>query len=137
MQDTAANCGPASLSNALQALGVIRTQAECETLCKTSGTDGTTIRGLQGAIKSLGRTPRPINERRFDVAWCFLRGWLQVGNSAVLCVDNSEHWIAAIGVIGERMLIADPADNELVTSLAPDALKARWGHGNRFYGVVL
>jgi ABC-type bacteriocin/lantibiotic exporter with double-glycine peptidase domain len=137
MQDTAANCGPASLSNALQAIGITRTQAECEELCKTSGTDGTSIRGFQTALKSLGLHRKPINERRWDVSLLLLLSYLHDGHAAVLSVDGGEHWVAAVGVIGDRVLIADPAENELVLSLAPDALKARWGNANRFYGVVL
>lgn len=137
MQDTAANCGPASLSNALQAVGVIRSQAECETLCRTSGTDGTSIKGLQSGIKAVGRYPVALNERRYDVARLRLRDALVWGQAAVLCVDQNEHWVAAVGLIGHRILIADPADNELVLSLAIDELKARWGHGNRYYGVIL
>lgn len=137
MQDTAANCGPASLSNALQAIGIIRSQSECETLCRTSAQDGTTTRGLQSAIKSVGRQPEILNERRADVALSFLRDDLRKGRSAVLCVDLGEHWVAAIGIIGDRVLIADPADNELVMSLSGDQLKSRWASGNRYYGVIL
>jgi ABC-type bacteriocin/lantibiotic exporter with double-glycine peptidase domain len=137
MQDTAANCGPASLSNALQAIGITRTQAECEQLCRTSGTEGTNARGLQAAIKAVGRVPEILNERRADVALCFLREDLRGGRAAVLCVDKSEHWVAAIGVVGDRILIADPADNELVFSLSGDQLKTRWASGNRYYGVIV
>lgn len=137
MQDTAANCGPASLSNALQALGVSRTQAECETLCKTSGTEGTTSRGLQAGIKAVGRKSDIINERRADVALTFLRADLHAGRAAVLAVDKDEHWVAAVGLCGERFLIADPADNELVLSLSGDQLKSRWASPVRYYGVVI
>jgi ABC-type bacteriocin/lantibiotic exporter with double-glycine peptidase domain len=137
MQDTAANCGPASLSNALQAIGISRTQAECEQLCRTTGTAGTNYRGLQAAIKSVGRVPEVLNERRADVALSFLRNDLRSGRAAVLCVDLGEHWVAAVGLIGERILIADPADNELVMSLSGDQLKTRWAHANRYYGVIV
>ena len=137
MQDSAANCGPASLSNALQALGIIRTQAECEQLCKTTAAAGTTYAGLQRGIKAVGRYPVAVNERRYDVARLRLRDALTWGQAAVLCVDNNEHWVAAIGLCGHRVLIADPADNELVVSLATDELKVRWGFGNRYYGVIL
>jgi ABC-type bacteriocin/lantibiotic exporter with double-glycine peptidase domain len=137
MQDTAANCGPASLSNALQAIGVIRTQAECEQLCRTSGTEGTNTRGLQAAIKAVGRSPRILNERRADVAWAFLCIALVAGRAAVLCVDKGEHWVAVIGVVGDRVLVADPADNELVLSLSSDQLCVRWASGNRYYGVIV
>ncbi len=137
LQDTQANCGPASLSNALQAIGVIRTQDECARLCKTTGTEGTSAKGLLAATRAVGREPLVINERRPDVAVLFLDNWLRVGRSAVLCVDHSSHWVAAVGVLGERVLIADPADNELVTSLPRAKLAERWAGPNRYYGVVL
>lgn len=137
MQDTAANCGPASLSNALAAVGITRTQQECETLCRTNGTDGTSIKGFQAALKTMGYGWHPINERRWDVARMLLTDCLRNGTAAVLCVDQNNHWVAAVGLIGQRILIADPADNELVVSMAPDALKARWGSGNRYYGVMV
>lgn len=137
MQDTAANCGPASLSNALAAVGVVRTQQECEGLCRTTAIKGTDLRSLQAGIKAVGRTPRVLSERRFDVAYSFLCDALRGEEAAVLCVDKGDHWVAAIGLLGERVLIADSADNELVLSLAPDMLKARWLSTARYYGVIL
>jgi ABC-type bacteriocin/lantibiotic exporter with double-glycine peptidase domain len=126
MQDTAANCGPASVSNALQALGVSRTQAECEQLCKTSGTDGTSARNIIKALQSLGCAGLVLKEKRELVALTLLWHWLRKGRPAVLCVDDASHWVAAVGVIGERVLVADPADNELVLSYGADGLVDRW-----------
>ena len=138
MQDTAANCGPASVSNALQALGVIRSQQECEQLCKTSATDGTTGRNMVKALTSLGFSPAVIREKREDVAALRLRMALHQGRPLVLCVDNWEHWVAAVGVLGERILVADPADNELVLSYDVGALLRRWGgDAAPYYGVIL
>ena len=137
MQDSAANCGPASLSNALAAMGITRSQKECEALCKTSATEGTSIRGLLTGIKAVGRTPTVLNERRFDVAHTFLRHYLGNGRAAILAVDTSEHWVAAIGLLGPHVLIADPADNEFILTYAADHLKVRWIANNRYYGVIL
>jgi len=135
LQSTSANCGPASLSNALAAVGVVRTEAECEALCATTGTDGTSARGLLKAVRAVGREPIVIDERRALVAYLRLEAALRVGRAVVLCVDAMSHWVAAVGLLGARVLVADPADNELVTSVTPDALEARWSHNGRRYGV--
>jgi ABC-type bacteriocin/lantibiotic exporter with double-glycine peptidase domain len=137
MQDTAANCGPASVSNALQALGIIRSQAECEVLCKTSGTDGTSTRNIIRAVQSLGCRGLPIKEKRQVVAWLMLMRWLRAGAPIILCVDDSSHWVAAIGTLGDRVLVADPADNELVLSYDTEKLMDRWSATSGFYGVIL
>ena len=139
MQDTAANCGPASLSNALQALGMFRSQQECEQLCKTSATDGTTGRNLAKALTTLGFEPAIIREKRGYVAMLTLRHSLNKGRPAILCVDKWEHWVCAIGMLGDRFIIADPADNELVLSYDAGAVAKRWSHDNAqpYYGVIL
>jgi ABC-type bacteriocin/lantibiotic exporter with double-glycine peptidase domain len=137
LQDTQANCGPASLSNALQAVGVIRSQGECEQLCKTTGVAGTTSKNIIAAVKAVGRNPLVIDEKRAETAALFLDHWLRSGRPAVLCVDDWTHWVAAIGVLGDRVLVADPADNELVIVLSRARLVERWGCKNRYYGVVL
>lgn len=135
-QDNQSNCGPASLSNALQALGITRTQDECARLCKTTGTDGTSAKNLLSAARAVGRDPLVLNERRADVAMLFLDNWLRMGRSAVLVVDDNSHWVAAVGLLGDRVLVADPADNELVLTYSRAKLADRWG-GPRYYGVVL
>lgn len=138
MQDTAANCGPASVSNALQALGIVRSQQECETLCKTSGTDGTSARNIIKAVQSLGCRGVVVKEKRAEVALLKLRHWLNHGRPMVICVDEGSHWVAVVGTLGDlRILVADPADNELVVSCDSAELVDWWAAKSGFYGVVL
>lgn len=137
MQDTAANCGPASVSNALQALGIVRSQQECETLCKTSGTDGTSARNIIKAVQSLGCKGVVVKEKRAAVATLMLRHWLAQGRPSILCVDEASHWVAVIGALGDRILVADPADNELVVSVDSAELVDWWTAAGGFYGVIL
>lgn len=137
LQDTAANCGPASLSNALAAMGITRSQDECTVLCKTTGTEGTAPKRLVHAIRAVGRDPLIVRERRSEVAILFLSHFLATGRSAILCVDDDTHWVAAIGLLGDRVLIADPADNELVITLSRADLAERWSGNGSCYGIVL
>lgn len=140
MQDSQAGCGPASMSNALSAMGIRRTIPECEALCKTTGTAGTSPKRLFKACHTVeGVSPGLLMEIRPEVALLRLEGSLRRGRSMLLCVDKYDHWIAAIGMLGERVLVADPADNDLVLSLQPGELLERWaGDGKfRFYGIIL
>ncbi len=134
-QDHASNCGPASLSNALQAMGIVRSQEECAVLCKTKP-EGTSPKQLLKALKALGRVPAVLSEKRAAVALLFLSFWLCEGRAVLLIVDDDTHWVAAIGKLGNRFLVADPADNELVVSLSLEELAERW-LGTTHYGVVL
>lgn len=137
LQNSQANCGPASLSNALAAVGIERSQDECERLCKTTGTMGTSPKNLVNAARAAGRAPLVINERRGEVAALFLDTWLRLGRSAIICVDSGEHWIAVIGVLGERVVLCDPADSDLVFTVTRGDLVKRWTDNGRFYGVVV
>lgn len=141
LQDSQANCGPVSLRNALSALGLRRSTEELETLCRTNATEGTTARNLTRAATTIeGLSPRRIEETRRDVALLVLRHALACGRPVVLLVDNWSHYVAAVGTLGERYLVADSADAELVVSLAVDELAGRWGHATAkrpYWGLVL
>lgn len=137
MQDTAANCGPASLSNALKAVGIDKSQADCELMCKTTATDGTGVKGLVRGIHVAGRNPVTLKATNRDHARLRLESELRLGHPVILSVDNGSHWVAAIGLLGRQFLIADPADNELVLSLSADQLQQRWLCGKTYFGVIV
>lgn len=138
-QSHQSSCGPASVANALLALGIVRSEQECGTLCKTT-VDGTTPLGITRGLRQVpGIEPSPIRETRADVALLRLAALLRGGRPAILCVDNFGHWVAAVGMLGDRFLIADPADNELVLALDSGALLERWEGDSKpyFVGVML
>lgn len=127
LQDSQANCGPVAVKNALCALGIDRSTEECEILCGTTATQGTPphrmIKGLE-SIHELDVVV--IKELRKEIAILLLKDSLRDGRPVVLLVDNAEHWIAAIGILGERVIIADGADYELVTSYPLESFNDRW-----------
>lgn len=140
MQDSQAGCGPASLSNALAAVGIRRSVTECESLCGTNATVGTPPPRMVKALKSLGIVgidAHVIREKKGDVAMLRLEYSLRHGRPVLLVVDDGGHWVAAVGLLGGRYLVADPADTELVVSYEPDEIAARWSDGAAYYGVAL
>jgi ABC-type bacteriocin/lantibiotic exporter with double-glycine peptidase domain len=125
-QTTQATCGPAALYNAGCALGRRLALDECEAACKTT-TRGTGIRQLLAGARALGfKVETELRESRDDAAAAILWSHLHCGRVAILCVDASEHWVAAVGRVGGRYLVADGADAELVLSYSEGELLQRW-----------
>lgn len=141
LQDSQANCGPTAVKNALCALGIERSTEECEKLCRCTA-DGTSpanlFRGLE-AIHELN--PQKIDEYKEYVAVLLLESALSEGRPVIVLVDNSEHWVAAIGLLGKRIQIADGADSELVISYPLSAFAKRWQNStskrHSYYGISL
>lgn len=138
LQDTAENCGPAAMSNALSAMGITRTQAECEALCGTKA--GTSERQLFAALTRVNNlTPAALSESRAEVALLRIEAALRRGSPSILAVDDWGHWVAVVGMLGDRFLLADGGDNELILSVTAGELVRRWaGPGRKpYYGVIL
>lgn len=137
MQDSQANCGPFALKNALSAIGIERSAEELEKACGTTATKGTPTKGiLKAAQKIEGCSPIVIRERRSDVALLKLEHAVNEGRPVLLCVDHGEHWVAAVGKLGERYLVADSANSELVVSYSTTEIEARW-KDTAYEGVLL
>lgn len=141
MQDSAANCGPTALHNALLAIGVVRSVQELEVLCSTSATNGTPVRSLKRALSKIeGVTAVEIKERRRDVAALKLRHSIHSGRPVILLWTSAspgDHWVAAIGLLGDKYLICDSADLELVISLGIESVCTRWECDGVYQGVTL
>lgn len=142
LQDSQANCGPLAVRNALKALGLERSTSECEALCKTNPTEGTSATNLVKGVRKLEELcPRVIEESREIVAHLLLSSALVAGRPVITCVDNWEHMVAVVGTLGSsRILVADSADAELVISYPWDIWMQRWaciGAKKPYWGVVL
>ena len=109
-------CGPASIQNALRALGCRVGQERIAKIAGSTKEDGTDEVGIQQAIKSLGYNH---NELCTDV-WNQAKSWLDdavvAGNPVLLCVESWQHWVCVIGALGGRpemrYIIVDPARYE-------------------------
>lgn len=133
MQSSEASCGPTAMKNALESLGMSHSLEECESLCRCSATRGTSTSKLLHALKTIPNLePTRLYERKADSALYRLNGFLSLGRPAILCVDDSGHWVAAIGQLGvgtfsTRYVIADSGSMELVMTYQFQDLLKRWG----------
>ena len=141
LQETPFTCGPASLCNAVKALGATpipeKTVAE---LCGTTprGTNATQL--LRGARK-LGLRPESFKRYSPESAYRALSGALLQGLPVVCSVDQDDHWVTAIGLLGsDRVLVADSASGDVVLSYTKASFLDRWQGSARgkvlWYGVI-
>jgi hypothetical protein len=74
------------------------------------------------------------------VALLRLNQALRDGAALILAVDGDSHWVAIVGALADRYIMADSADNELVLSLSEGELAQRWqtpGARRGFYALAL
>lgn len=139
-QSRKSSCGVAALQNALEALGLQRTEEELTELCKQNA-DGTSPENLRRAVAAVGGINREVQESREDVALLYLLQALHDGRPVILCVSGWNHWVVAIGTLGnKRIIVVDSGDNDLVVTKKLDELIEWWrGPENakrQFYGVI-
>lgn len=124
-QQRPSSCGAAALGNALEAIGISKTQDELEKLSGTTN-KGTSANGLLKALRLLG-IPRLVMHTRDSrrlLQYTF-RQIKNLGNPFILSVDNWKHWVAFVGFLGTKYIIIDSAKEDLVLFLTYDELQAR------------
>jgi hypothetical protein len=137
-QSGKATCGPAALGNALLSLGLHRSEDELIKLCKTTAKDGTGTKRIIEATKAISApsgdgnlpeitlTTAVIDEQRQSVALLTLLDATRRGWASVCLVDNWSHYVAVVGLLGDRVCVVDSASNELWHSLTLGDWVRRW-----------
>jgi hypothetical protein len=104
-------------------------------------TAGTSPRKLlKGAARVNAVSPVRFREKRQDVALMRLRAALQAGNPVLLVwttAQPGDHWVAVVGLLGHRFIVADAAENELVLTYLPGELADRWDSNGLYEGIIL
>lgn len=145
----ASSCGPLAAIKALKCYGVRCNPQKMAELCGTTK-KGTDDWQLQEGIVSF---PAIFGILGFNTSeWEIQNGNLAFGRllqalekrPVLLCMDYSEHWVAAIGKLGKKVIIFDPDDNPLNRNkdrtriMARAALLKRWiGKNGLFYGMAV
>lgn len=138
LQGAKHTCGPCALVNALQAAGHQTPGEESASkLCKASPIRGTSPGAIRAALRALGVSESILRSKSSVMAACALTGALESGTSAVLIVDNGSHYIAAVGVLGSRVLVCDSADGALVSSVTREDLLRRWACDGVYYAILV
>ncbi len=145
-QDVSFSCGPAALVNALRVFGKRIAERRIRGLSSCTEEDGTDEHGLIAATRSLGYTAASHWSADQTAAWSFVRANVLDGKPCLLCIDSWGHWVTVIGIVGDHVLVADPATwkkNEAengIHSLSRRELLKRWRHprdSEPFYAIAV
>jgi ABC-type bacteriocin/lantibiotic exporter with double-glycine peptidase domain len=104
-------CGSVATANAIVALGGKVTVAKVKRHTGTTPEHGVTHHGIMQAIERLGYSYTELMAP-FKEAFDTLVEHLQLGGSAVILTQNGNHWEAAVGVLGRRVIVFDSAPNK-------------------------
>lgn len=139
-QRTDYTCGPASIVNALRALGIRISEGEIAALSKADPIDGVDENGLLRALRRLGYEHEVLPDvLSSEEAWQWISSQLRAGHPAILSVENFTHWASAVGMLGEsRVIYVDPQEGlesnrreNGVRSLTRSGLTRVWGSRGR------
>lgn len=137
-QEFKAGCGAGAILNALLALGEHQFQEVVHALAEGTS-DGIAPASIRNCLDELGYGTAELKFAASPPALRALRRSVRKCAPVIVCVDDWEHWVTVIGALGERFLVADPADNELVVSLSTAQFLKRWlKSGKRkapYYGI--
>jgi hypothetical protein len=110
-------CGPAAVRNGLYALqGKAPKQERIARLAGTSKTKGTQEEGIITCINKLAATSEftadcdEVTIKDPDGAFLWLMGAMVEGCPTIICTEQWEHWVTAIGALNSFILIFDPAN---------------------------
>ncbi len=148
------SCGIASIQNALECLGIKRTQGAIRKLCLCTE-DGETAEDLE-ADADAGGTPEEELVRgllacgaRVDVwhapgrlnSMHWLQQHLWDRGPAIVCVDSDEHYVTAIGILNQTTFVVfDPARGVGLRIYDWHGMATRWAVGRKsggpsYYGI--
>jgi ABC-type bacteriocin/lantibiotic exporter with double-glycine peptidase domain len=131
-------CGVASIANALEVLGIKRSQREIARLCDVSPEAGTNETEMKRALLANGVQVDEWNGAGdSNLAWQWLQRHLRDYGPVILCVQNDEHWVTAIGLCDQvRVIIFDPSRNQGIEVHSPRTIETLWLNEDQVrYGI--
>ncbi len=138
LQSSQSLCGAAALANALRAVGVHKATEDrivdvikksADSAEGTPASEGIGPPQLERAANFFHYTLEPVTLNHTTAAYHLIRGSILDKRPCLLAVDHHRgdagHWVAAIGVLGDWLLIADSANDEIVVPYAWQPLSFR------------
>lgn len=143
-QQTAVSCGACAIVNALKCLGKSVAERNIRAQAKTDN-EGTDENGVCDAVRAMGFSATKYETPDKKAAWGWLADCLRSGKPVIMCVENWHHWVTAIGIIGDTIIIADPGntvgnkkENGILTFSKSIVIK-KWKHSREgaYFGIAV
>lgn len=129
-------CGPFALKHAFLAYGIFAHEDDLARVAGSSATVGTDEKGLGRAAARHGCTIQVIRRTDGAAARHELSRWLDAGVPVLLCLDQWEHWVTAIAIEGDDVVVFDSHYDAPLRIERIDQLLTRWAyHERRWRGV--
>jgi len=100
-------CGPFALKHGLLALGVFAREDDLARVAASTERHGTDEPGLRRAARAHGVELRLRRATEPHAAGEELRRWLASGVPVLLCLDQWEHWVTAVAVDDDQVVVFD------------------------------
>lgn len=127
-------CGIAAIQNALECIGVKKTQGQIMRLCHCDPDEGTPEEEMKRGLLACGASVWEIQETKSVKAFSNLHEALETHGPVILCVDAWEHWLTVIGLCGPRYVVFDPARGAGIRVYDAAGLSTRWRLGRKAGG---
>lgn len=106
VQDKEWSCGAAAIKNVCAELKLDIDEQEIMELADTDA-EGTDEDGMLNALHTIGLKTEVLHTDDPVEAWETLIMYVASGFPCILCVDKWDHWVAATGTDGDKVLIQD------------------------------
>ena len=133
------DCGPKSLLNACTVAGIDLDEETVDIACAAHPIHGCDEGKLLRACDILEIQAEGRETVDPDEAYEWLSGCMVLGFPVILCVEDFEHWVTAVGMLGNSILIADPWKNK-VSSYSREEVLNWWCHSTEtppYYGIII
>jgi ABC-type bacteriocin/lantibiotic exporter with double-glycine peptidase domain len=141
-QRDAYSCGIFAIMNALRAVGVKVSEKRVRAHSATTEEHGTNEHGVLNALERIGFKSEEIRATGKNEAWKKLSESLESGRPVILSVDSDRHWVAAVGLCGDFVVVFDSQRTQKVKDengsivYGKKNLLRRWScKGDRFFGI--
>jgi hypothetical protein len=127
-------CGPFALKHGLLSVGVFAHEEELTRIAASSTEHGTDERQLARTARVFGCELPVVRRGSAGGARDELATHLARGTPVLLCVDNWEHWITAVAMHDDRVVVFDSHYDQPLRVEAWDQLVARLVYRQRRWG---
>lgn len=104
------SCGAAAVTNAIRCFGKRVPERVVRARAGTCFELGTQDEGMIAALATFGLKGTAFDEKNRGLAMNILVSHAIEGDPVILCVQNLQHWVTIIGMIGDRFILVDPAN---------------------------
>jgi len=142
-QETRFSCGPASVRNALLALGFVYSERRIREIAGSDLNKGTSEKKLKKTLRHFGFKFKEFDNKTAGAFKQRIIYNLKKGNKLIILTDHEDHWISAVEYENKYITAIDPEQKRVKTMLTPKELSNWCLNFNKrtketyYYGIII